>query len=269
MSLWFVISLNGGGVDADNSATAESANVPQLAPEAEPRVAMVPEDHRETPAAGTPPAVIESKPAAETSAESKTAEQPDAPAETKPAGEDATVAPPAAAADSKAEPAPAAEGSIKLEPLAPSAAATAPTTGPTEVAPSEQPPAEEPPARPAGEPAADRPSAGLDGRRVLSRADVDERLAAALPGVEFNKVPLGQFVTFMSDFTNLPIMIDEQALAAIGKGRTTPVTIKLADTTAGDAMRAALARLGLICRLHDGRLVVTARAAAKPAPDGK
>jgi hypothetical protein len=94
--------------------------------------------------------------------------------------------------------------------------------------------------------------------RSLSQADIDERLAGALPTVQFVKVPLAQFVEFIADFTNVPISIDERSLEAIGKKRQTPVTVKLTDTTAGDALRTALARLGLTCATRDGKLVVTA-----------
>jgi hypothetical protein len=92
----------------------------------------------------------------------------------------------------------------------------------------------------------------------LSQSEIDERLASALPRVEFVKVPLAQFVEFIGEFTNLPIVIDEPALHAIGKGRQSLVSVKLSDATAGEALRAATAKLGLTCAAREGKLVVTA-----------
>jgi hypothetical protein len=112
-------------------------------------------------------------------------------------------------------------------------------------------------------PAADDESAGL-ARRVLSAEEIDERLSQALPRVDFDKVPLARFVDFIGDFTSLPIVIDDDALAKIGKGRQNPLTLKLVDTTAGEALRAAVSKLGLTCAMREGKVVVTA--AGKPRP---
>ena len=101
---------------------------------------------------------------------------------------------------------------------------------------------------------------------VLSQAQVEERLAGALPAVTFVKVPLSQFLEFIGDLTTVPITIDERALATLGKGRQTPVSVKLSDTTAGDALRTAVAKLGLAYAVRDGRVVITV---AKDKPTAK
>ena len=119
------------------------------------------------------------------------------------------------------------------------------------------------PSEPFEAPAANDESAGL-ARRVLSAEEIDERLSQALPRVDFDKVPLARFVDFIGDFTSLPIVIDDDALAKIGKGRQNLVTIKLVDTTAGEALRTAVSKLGLTCAVREGKVVVTA--AGKPRP---
>jgi hypothetical protein len=158
---------------------------------------------------------------------------------------------------------------IKLDPIVAAGDAVAegdsdspsqPATAADDAPAIDNPPGGAKPSASAGNPAAARP------RRSLSQAEIDERLAGALPTVQFVKVPLAQFVEFIADFTNLPITIDERALEAIGKKRETPVTVKLTDTTAGDALRTALTKLGLTCATRDGKLVVTA---AKERPSAK
>ncbi len=92
--------------------------------------------------------------------------------------------------------------------------------------------------------------------RLLSSAQIEERLAGALPAVNFVKVPLAQFLEFIGDFTNLSITIDARALESLNQGRQTPVSVKLSDTTAGDALRTALAKLALTCSARDGKVVI-------------
>jgi hypothetical protein len=109
-------------------------------------------------------------------------------------------------------------------------------------------------------PAADSPGAQ---RPELTKAEIDERLSRALPSAQFTKVPLFQFVEFVAELTNLPIQLDEPALKLAGKSRQSAVTVKLNETTAGDALRAGLSDLGLVTALRSGVVVVTV------APEGK
>ena len=111
-------------------------------------------------------------------------------------------------------------------------------------------------------PAAESPGAE---RPALTAAEVDERLSRALPAAQFTKVPLFQFVEFVAEFTSLPIQLDEPALKRAGKSRQSAVTIKLNETTAGDALRTALSDLGLVTALRSGVVVVTAAPDAKAA----
>jgi hypothetical protein len=94
--------------------------------------------------------------------------------------------------------------------------------------------------------------------RSRSAAQIEERLAStALPSVQFVQAPLVQFVEFIGDLAGLRITIDDEALAAVGKGRQSPLSIKLAKTTAGKALSTGLKSLGLTLVARNGKLVVT------------
>ncbi len=91
----------------------------------------------------------------------------------------------------------------------------------------------------------------------LSRDEINERLSISLAQVEFAGVPLAQFAAFIADVSGVPVTLDEAALTKAGKGRRTPITVKLTETTAGEALRAAVKRAGLSVAIRDGRIVVT------------
>ncbi len=93
---------------------------------------------------------------------------------------------------------------------------------------------------------------------MLSKSEIDERLSTSISSVQFVNVPLSQFVGFVADLANLPIVIDDAGLARAGKARATKVTVKLTAVTARDALDAALASLDLTCVVREGKLVVTA-----------
>jgi hypothetical protein len=141
------------------------------------------------------------------------------------------------------------------EPVAPQEPPVASAAGDADAAPLEE--------RLPGKPVAKDPplaedSSGALPARALTADEIDERLSGPLPKVRFVKVPLAQFIDFVNDFSGLAIVIDERALAKVSKNRQTPVTVRLADTTARDALRAAVNSLGLTCVVRDGQLVVTA-----------
>lgn len=92
----------------------------------------------------------------------------------------------------------------------------------------------------------------------LKREEIDERLSISLAQVEFTDVSLAQFAAFIADVASVPVRLDEAALAKSGKGGRTPITVKLSDTTPGEALRAAVERIGLSVTLGDGQIVVTA-----------
>jgi hypothetical protein len=111
-------------------------------------------------------------------------------------------------------------------------------------------------------PAAESPGAE---RPALTAAEVEERMSRALPAAQFTKVPLFKFIEFVAELTGLPIQLDEPALKRAGKSRQSAVTVKLNETTAGDALRAALSDLGLVTTLRSGVVIVTVAPDAQPA----
>jgi hypothetical protein len=144
---------------------------------------------------------------------------------------------------------------VEKKPAAPATPADASVTSAAGRAATEtdEPQPAQPPEK---QPAADEPSGAVAVRR-LSAEEIDERLGGMLPNVKFVKVSLAQFVTFIGDFAGIAISIDDDALATLGKQRQSPVTVKLTDTTAAEALRAAITPLGLTSVARGGRLLVT------------
>jgi hypothetical protein len=104
-------------------------------------------------------------------------------------------------------------------------------------------------------PAAQSPGSA---RATLSATEIEERLTHAVSGVEFKSVTLAALGDFVGELAGVPVSIDDAALKKIGKSRQSKLAIKLADTTAGDVLRAGAAKLGLVCTVRDGRVIITA-----------
>ncbi len=105
---------------------------------------------------------------------------------------------------------------------------------------------------PLDNPPPDEPAAA-----ALSQDDVDSAMAVELSEVKFVGVTLAKFVEFVGDVTALKISVDDAALARHGKRRTMPLSVHLRDTTAADALAAALSPLGLTYELRGNRVFVT------------
>ncbi len=99
----------------------------------------------------------------------------------------------------------------------------------------------------------------------LTQDDVDAAMAVELGEVKFVGVSLAQFVEFVGDVTALKISVDDAALARQGKNRTMPLSVHLRDTTAADALGAALSPLGLTYELRGNRVFVTVADAGSTA----
>jgi hypothetical protein len=93
----------------------------------------------------------------------------------------------------------------------------------------------------------------------LSSDEIDDRLSVSLAAVEFADVSLAQFATFIADVSGVRVIVDDEALAKAGTHRRATVSVKLADTTAGQALGAVLDSVGLIWVARDGKIVVTAK----------
>ena len=203
----------------------------------------------------TAPAAEAETVAKEAEAESTVAqESPPAPTEALP---DPVTAPAQPAADAAAP-----QPGIKLDPAA-TPAPPAPEKEPA--GPDAEPSAADDGPNPEASAATPAPAtSGSPGDagavHRLSAAEVDQRLAIELPKVKFRKVPLAQFVDFIGELAALPIAIDDEGLARAGHKRSVAVTVELSDTTARDALRAAVKPLGLTCIVRGGRLIVTSPA---------
>jgi len=121
----------------------------------------------------------------------------------------------------------------------------------------------EQPGAPSDESAVKHDPADAPATHTLSRTEIEERLSQELPTVRFAKVPLAQFVDFIADFSALPITIDDEGLKSVGKTRQTRISVNLSHITANEALRSAIAPLGLTCVVREGKLVVIV---AKPRP---
>jgi hypothetical protein len=96
-------------------------------------------------------------------------------------------------------------------------------------------------------------------KKSLTAAEIEKRLTLPLQRVEFAAVPLAQFAAFVGDVSGVPVVLDDTALAHVGKNRKTPVSIKLSGTTAAAALRAASQHAGLIYTIEDGRILISAK----------
>jgi hypothetical protein len=95
-----------------------------------------------------------------------------------------------------------------------------------------------------------------------TRVQIKDRLAEKLPAINFHKVPLSRFAEFLADLSALPITLDQGALAKIGKGPKTLVTVKLSNVSVAEALESAISSHGLTYVIQDDRVIVTV---AKPA----
>jgi hypothetical protein len=187
-------------------------------------------------------------------AEAPAAAQPAAearPQAAEPAVNVAEAAPPAASAPQptvKLDPAPASPP--PPEPVAQAAPPASSKTEPVEPAPAVS-----------AVPAAAREAGTSPGVTVptLSAAEIEDRMSQPLASIAFDKTPLVKYLDFLHEMTGVTIALDDDALAKAGVDRQAPITVHLNETTAGDALRAAAAKLGLQCKLRDGKLVVTAQ----------
>ena len=108
---------------------------------------------------------------------------------------------------------------------------------------------------------ADDPADEFDGAK---QAKLVAHLQDKIPPTEFRDIPLGQFLTFLSELSTVPIAIDAESLQKVDKSAKTKITVKLAGGTVEDALRAALAKPGLSFHVEPKRILVTAGTAARP-----
>ncbi|MCA9208488.1 MAG: hypothetical protein KDA55_09050, partial [Planctomycetales bacterium] len=88
--------------------------------------------------------------------------------------------------------------------------------------------------------------------------NVAARLADPVSGVRFEPTPLADFLQFVTDFSTIPITIQFDSLARVGKSAETPVTVKLTNTNVAGMLAAALEPHGLGFEVSDGHLLIQA-----------
>jgi hypothetical protein len=93
------------------------------------------------------------------------------------------------------------------------------------------------------------------------QVELMSHLQDTLPAHEFTRVPLGQYVAFLSKFSTVPMTIDSQSLATVGKSAKTQISVKLDDATVERALKTALQKPGLTFHVKAGGLVITAKRA--------
>ena len=87
--------------------------------------------------------------------------------------------------------------------------------------------------------------------------DVAARLAGRLPEIELTDIPLVQAVNLLAAIGALPIAMDVDAMARIGVTPRDPISVRLGDTTFGEALQAIVARRGLVVTADAGQVFIT------------
>ena len=88
------------------------------------------------------------------------------------------------------------------------------------------------------------------------RSRMEARLSEHVPEVEFINAPLGRFIDFVRELSNLPILIDESAFQDAGKDRRSPITVRLSGATIGEILSAGLKTQSLRFELRDDRVLI-------------
>ncbi len=99
-------------------------------------------------------------------------------------------------------------------------------------------------------------------------AQIEMHLDDKLVKIDFQEKSLREFLDVLSEFSTILIGLDREALAKVGKGPQTQVTVRLTDVTVAQALEAGLARHGLVAVVRGGKLIVTTgpvtKGSAKP-----
>ncbi|HEX4129452.1 MAG TPA: DUF1559 domain-containing protein [Pirellulales bacterium] len=97
----------------------------------------------------------------------------------------------------------------------------------------------------------------VEPEKPAPRVDLAPRLAEKLPAIEFAQVPLEQFVDLMSQMSTVPMTLDLEGMLEAGVHPDDRVSVKLTNSSIGEALETALAQRGLVYLVHDNQLLVT------------
>lgn len=90
----------------------------------------------------------------------------------------------------------------------------------------------------------------------LQRTNIKDQLAVPIESINMPAMPIGEFVTFVSTMTAVPIELDAKVLGEVGLSSRSTVTVEGKATTAGKLLARVLKEHQLTCIQRDGMLVV-------------
>lgn len=87
--------------------------------------------------------------------------------------------------------------------------------------------------------------------------DMESRLADVIQQIDFNEVPLVDFLSFVSDYSTIPITLDPDVLPWLHISPETPVTARQSKATVGALLEETLKGLGLGYTVMERQVFVT------------
>ncbi len=94
--------------------------------------------------------------------------------------------------------------------------------------------------------------------------EIDDRLRDPVAEIDFDGVPLVNFLRFMTDYSTIPITLDPDMLVWAKLSPTTAIKLKAKESTVAEVLDKALTPLGLHYRSEEEQLFITRR----PRADG-
>lgn len=88
-----------------------------------------------------------------------------------------------------------------------------------------------------------------------SRVDVAARLADRLPAIEFDETTLSEALDLLSQLSTLNILLDAELISEVGATPGDKITLRLNETSLGEALAAVLRQRGLVYEV-EGDLVL-------------
>ena len=88
------------------------------------------------------------------------------------------------------------------------------------------------------------------------RVDVQRRLRDPIVSISFTGAKLSDVLTFVSEFSTIPITLSAQAMMQANLKLSTPVSVDLKEATIGDVLRSAIASLGMEFSIQGSHLVI-------------
>jgi len=87
--------------------------------------------------------------------------------------------------------------------------------------------------------------------------NAEERLSRSIHRIELPGVPLAHAADLLAQLSGLPITFDLEAMTQLDVDLEAPVTLRLSETTAGEALEAVVSSRGLVYVVENNQLLVT------------